>query len=233
MRPVVRVDTVNTERGGTLPRHIRHQESFMLATAAKALRRIRRLRLVANYLQYCKLWIVSQCRVIPPAKNYLEPIALEIGKLVIEWNSLQENLLLIFCEIVTHKVGGPATAVWHSTTNDRAQREMLRAAIETNFIQSQVQKTYPHKISQELKDEYDWLLSQANTLANQRNNAIHSPFIISIPANGAKPKSPLITCSETRLRPEEAAVMVAAGRWDGDRLVKRSPPFQRRCYDGS
>ena|SRR5258708_375181 len=57
-----------------------------------------------------------------------EPYVLALGKVAHAWNYLQEALALLFCTI-TGMDESIALAIWHSTTNDRTQREMLRAAI--------------------------------------------------------------------------------------------------------
>jgi len=57
----------------------------------------------------------------------MEPYVMALGKVAHAWNYLQEMLCELFCS-VTGLENNTGQAIWHSTTNDRAQREMLRAS---------------------------------------------------------------------------------------------------------
>jgi hypothetical protein len=61
----------------------------------------------------------------------MEPYVMALGKVAHAWNYLQEALGQLFCA-VTEVDMDTGQAVWHSTANDRAQREMLRAAVRVS-----------------------------------------------------------------------------------------------------
>jgi hypothetical protein len=65
----------------------------------------------------------------PVIKLHFEEYAMALGKVAHAWNTLQESLGELFVAItqLDQKVG---FGIWYSTHSDRAQREMLRAAIE-------------------------------------------------------------------------------------------------------
>jgi hypothetical protein len=104
------------------------------------------------------------------------PLAVEVGWIVYEWNLLQNSLAGLFSEL-THPVLRYVTfSIWHSVPSDRTQREMLRSAIEVLFdgkVSLRLKKVPPSH----LKDDLLWLLKETHSLADQRNNAIHSPLI--------------------------------------------------------
>ena len=60
------------------------------------------------------------------------------------------------------------------TPNDRAQREMLRAAAKVKFSnEPHMPYVPPHPRALE---DVEWLLNEIDRLADRRNDAIHSPF---------------------------------------------------------
>ena len=97
------------------------------------------------------------------------PLALEIAWIAFEWNRLQENLGKIFARVIRPDAPRLALAVWHSTYNDRAQRDMLRAAVEHAYRDKE---PVPG-----MKDAIIKILREAGKLAERRNNAIHAPFV--------------------------------------------------------
>jgi hypothetical protein len=104
----------------------------------------------------------------------MEPYVMALGKVAHAWNYLQEALGQLFCAVTGLEEMNIGTAIWHSTTNDRAQREMLRAAVNA---------TSHKRLTADLpkaKEDLIWLLNQADKVAEQRNNAIHAPMSVSI-----------------------------------------------------
>jgi hypothetical protein len=98
------------------------------------------------------------------------PIAIEIGCLTYEWNRLHEALGVLFGDIVLKENPSIPLAVWHSLTNERAQREMLKAAIRAAFE--------GHSPKPRTHDDIDWILEHLNkALAGRRNDAIHPPLV--------------------------------------------------------
>ena len=99
------------------------------------------------------------------------PYALEIGQLARAWNALHDNLGQIFSQIVSPARPNISTAIWYSTQNDRAQRNMLMEAyLAVGAINS---KTHP-----KAKDDIKWLIDQVQHLADRRNDAIHTPISV-------------------------------------------------------
>jgi hypothetical protein len=103
------------------------------------------------------------------------PVAIELGWLVYEWNRLHESLGEIFANIIVGDDGDgdnirPALAAWHTLTNERAQREMLRAALNARYLLS-APKPKSHR-------EVSWVLNKLGELAGRRNDAIHAPLAL-------------------------------------------------------
>jgi predicted trehalose synthase len=94
-------------------------------------------------------------------EKVVEPYAREVGKLVASWNTLHERLGELFSAVLSKGHPGIGSAIWYSTQNDRAQREMLRAATEAAAAEGTV--------TQQARDEIKWLLDRTNELANERN----------------------------------------------------------------
>jgi hypothetical protein len=106
-------------------------------------------------------------------KEKMEPYVAALGRVAHSWNRLQEDLGQLFAT-VTGLMDGCGLAIWHSTPNDRAQRDMLRAAIEFS--------THPRltTVLPKAKDDIKWLLKKANAVADKRNTAIHAPMTVTI-----------------------------------------------------
>lgn len=96
------------------------------------------------------------------------PLALEIGWLVYQWNRLHEAMAELFSDIASPKEVQIGFAIWHSTPNDRTQRDMLDAAIKARG---------GHNFDGRQYNDVVWLLKQLKELAGKRNNAIHAPMI--------------------------------------------------------
>src|ERR1700730_16658421 len=57
-----------------------------------------------------------------------QPYVVELGTLVYIWTRLHDHLAELFWRVTGILNGNIPLAIWHSTPNDRAQRDMLRAA---------------------------------------------------------------------------------------------------------
>ena len=123
-------------------------------------------------------------RQIKQRKN---PYVLALGNLVIAWNALQENLAELFWAITDLPDGTIPLSIWHSTNNDRTQREMLRAMTEAIFTQRAARELDATVKGNTLRirDDIIWLINKANSLADQRNDAVHSPLWFVIDATGS------------------------------------------------
>jgi hypothetical protein len=113
----------------------------------------------------------------PPSEHTADrpfaPFAIEIGELTRSWNIFQENLGEIFAWIVNDLNPNIPLAVWYSTQNDRAQREMLRRAYASFGAVNNRQ--HP-----KAKEDIKWLLDRCDSLAEQRNDALHAPLMLAI-----------------------------------------------------
>jgi hypothetical protein len=116
---------------------------------------------------------------IERADKALEPYKLALGKVAHQWNHMQEQLGLLFCE-VSGLDASTGMSIWHALKSDRSQRDLLEAA---NVAASATE--YWITNLPKAKDDIEWLLSKVNALADKRNNAIHAPIFAPI---GAEPE---------------------------------------------
>src|SRR5215472_4850499 len=99
-------------------------------------------------------------------KAAFEAYTLAVGKVAHAWNYLHEKLGQVFW-VVCGAEREIALAIWYSTHNDRTQRLMLRAAVLACKMDR-----WP---APQARDDVMWLLDCADSLAEQRNNALHAP----------------------------------------------------------
>jgi hypothetical protein len=103
-----------------------------------------------------------------PAKLSAEDShAMTLGRVVCAWNNLHENLGHLFSAVIEGALSDPALAAWHSHQSDRAQRTMLKDTAKAALA------TRP-----DILKEIEWLLNQANNLAQNRNDAIHATYAL-------------------------------------------------------
>jgi hypothetical protein len=97
--------------------------------------------------------------------------ALALGKVAHSWNFLQETLCSLFAVVVGNdqKI---AFAVWYSSTSDRGQREMLKAAANSATLSRP-----------QAKEDIVWLVDKTNNYSERRNDAIHAPCAMGISSN--------------------------------------------------
>jgi hypothetical protein len=77
----------------------------------------------------------------------------------------------MFEPVLKPQQGGAALAAWRATDSDRIQRTMLEYAVKAVHWEKTDQRPSTQK-------DVLWLLSKINSLAGQRNDAIHSPYAI-------------------------------------------------------
>jgi hypothetical protein len=103
------------------------------------------------------------------AKGY-DDYARALGLLVHASNSLQDYLGKLYNQIVKGDTR-IAQAVWHVINSDRTQRAILRAAL--NSVPEHIwEKRLP-----KARKEIDWLICEADDIANDRNVAVHTPCV--------------------------------------------------------
>ena len=105
---------------------------------------------------------------IEDIRRAFDPYVAAVGRVAHAWNYLHEKLGQLFVA-VTGADRGIILAVWYSTPNDRAQRRMLRAAINA----SAADKWEPRLPT--ARDDLLWLVKEADELAGARDNAVHVP----------------------------------------------------------
>ncbi len=103
----------------------------------------------------------------------IQPYVTALGKVAHAWNTLQEALGQLFCT-VTGLENAIGQAIWYSTPNDRAQRDMLRAALMA-LDGTQLKTRFPKAI-----DDMIALLNEADSLSDKRNTAVHAPMSVAI-----------------------------------------------------
>ena len=115
----------------------------------------------------------------PPRSNFevhFTPVATELGRLVFSWNELHEHLGELFEAVIRPRNHGTALAAWRVTESDRMQRKMLEYAV----LASKWESTKSRPSTQQ---DILWLVSKADKLADQRNDAIHAPYAILTESN--------------------------------------------------
>ncbi len=86
-----------------------------------------------------------------------EPYISALGRVAHSWNHLQDALGHLFI-VIANLDNTTGFAIWYSTQDDRAQRRMLRAAIEKLLDEDLDQ--YPTA-----KDDLLWITDEANKIA--------------------------------------------------------------------
>lgn len=100
-----------------------------------------------------------------------QPYTKALGELSLAWNDFHMVLSSLFWASTRIPNGMVPNAMWNSLKSDRAQREMLEALIDL--------KVLGHNIPKSLRIEIKWVLKQAVSLEDLRNDALHSPLLVS------------------------------------------------------
>lgn len=113
-------------------------------------------------------------------EKIFRPYVIGIGQTVLAWNDLQEELGRLYSKITEapwywirksseESITSMALESWQSLKMDRPKRDMLTAAIGV---------LHPHDIRRlpKLVPDVEWLIKEANSLEDIRNNAIHAPL---------------------------------------------------------
>ena len=118
------------------------------------------------------------------AAEAFEAYCLAVGRVAHAWNYLQQKLGQLFV-FVTKTEPAIALSIWYSTDNDRAQRNMLNAAI----LATKDDSWLPRLPS--AKSDLLWVVDRVNAIADLRNNAIHAPASLLTDSNGPSMKASL------------------------------------------
>jgi hypothetical protein len=114
-------------------------------------------------------------KVRKEAKPYLH----ELSLVVTTWNDLHEELGRLFWTASGVSNGHIPLSIWYSTESDRAQRKMLRCILPYALHDLQRAKEKGNDWVKKAREEIKWILDKADWLAEQRNNAVHSPYLYS------------------------------------------------------
>ena len=99
-----------------------------------------------------------------------------VGKAACAWNMLHESLRQLFAALSDDR--DAATAEWYSLRNDRAQRGMLKKLLSRTPGNTR-------SVVPKLKPDGLWLLARADELAEDRNNAVHTPATLYVEAGSS------------------------------------------------
>ena len=140
--------------------------------------------------------------------------------MVYAWNDLQDNLATIFWCVVGSTNGAIPLAIWNAIENDRAQRGMLRAALNVraasmdseNIFRPTEDDRKNKKASRPYKD-IKWLVDRLDELAGLRNNVIHAPLSFIISANGLMKMVPNDFQGHPRARDLTDYELIGEFRW--------------------
>jgi hypothetical protein len=109
----------------------------------------------------------------PPPETFkskaFRPYVIALGQLALAWNELHEYLGYLFTSLMPEDKCDRAMHVWYSSTQDRAQRQMIRGALAAR------PDDFDDEFPKAVKD-ITWLLGQVHALEDARNNAVHSPL---------------------------------------------------------
>jgi hypothetical protein len=104
---------------------------------------------------------------IPYTDKAFTPYVTALGQLALAWNGLHEMLSILFCNVMGNGVVNQPLAIWHALKVDRAQREILLAALK-----SHTRGAYPV----DFEPDIEWICKKADSLEDLRNDALHSPL---------------------------------------------------------
>lgn len=116
----------------------------------------------------------------------LQPYALELGSLLVDWNNLHSLLQMIFLTVMDNpeleRQRDALVAIWNAVPNDRMQRNILRQATLARFKsfaeETEDDRNFNKRIAS-IVSSIKWLLDHADALGRQRDDAAHLPIGVS------------------------------------------------------
>jgi len=106
-----------------------------------------------------------------PLRNY----ATVIGEVVWASNYAHGAFEILFSHVATPDGYQRGRAIWHTTTSDSGQLNMLRAAAKTS-----------EQLSDRMQERILWAIDRALKLGELRNDAVHSSTIVLVKNGKAK-----------------------------------------------
>ena len=110
-------------------------------------------------------------RGLPITSKEFRPYAAALGQIALAWNELHQALAILFCTVMGGGYVNQFLAVWHAIKNDRAQREILKAAATSNL-----NSYLSPEIVEKLTSDIAWINARANEVEDARDDALHSPL---------------------------------------------------------
>ena len=115
-------------------------------------------------------------RRIPKAiQTQLRAYATTVGEVVWASNYAHGAFEILFSHVATHDNFLIGRNIWHTSTSDRGQLEMLKAATSAS-----------ERLSNRMRDQILWAIDRAQKLGELRNDAVHSSTIVIIENGKAK-----------------------------------------------
>lgn len=106
-----------------------------------------------------------------------EPYALAIGQAVLAWNDLHKWLGVLLESILFPRGSGDSShlySFWEAMTQDRAARDLLKAAASHKFS---LRVHGPGSDGAASMEKIKWLLGQVDRLEQLRNDIVHTTLI--------------------------------------------------------
>ncbi len=98
-----------------------------------------------------------------------------LGRVVFTWNSLHITLAHIFVTFSNPQNQPMGYAIWHAVLNDRSQRLMLAAAVNSNT-----------EVSENFQCCMKWCFNRIDELGSKRDMTVHSPYTLVLRENSIK-----------------------------------------------
>jgi hypothetical protein len=108
-----------------------------------------------------------------------QPLALALGQVALAWNDSHGHFGFVFETLMAPRQDTGTAQIWHSLAQDRALRQMLKAAII--FKHPAIRQSFPTAL-----DDVCWMINQAEALEDARNDIVHSP-VMRLPGKQGEP----------------------------------------------
>ncbi len=112
------------------------------------------------------------------------PYVLAFGHVALAWNGWHDALALLFKAVCGDLSSRMLTNIWNSIKSDRAQRDMLAAAISGVYYTDLEGAGRVDKDAARISGDVLWMLSKGDSLEDLRNDILHSSLIMKSGANG-------------------------------------------------
>jgi len=147
---------------------------------------------------------------LPYTDKVFLPYVAALGQLALAWNGLHEILSILFCNVMGGGAANQPLAIWHALKVDRAQRDILLAALN-----SHTRGAYPVNFERDIQ----WICSRADVLEDIRNDALHSPLWAQEQDPGNIVVAPLVALGHVRAQKLLNKDLLAEFRWCRDAAV--------------